>query len=100
MRDEGEWTLVAEEITRQEGDVGGTLGETAHEVGEPVLAVRNVDANAVAILDEPALEVSAHSVQHLKFEIVLGNLLGGSMPDGGRDHARVVRGDPVVEAAG
>ncbi len=46
------------------------------------------------------MQVGAHSVQHLKFEIVLGYLLRRCVANGRRDHPRVVRGDAVIEATG
>src|SRR5713226_7991917 len=85
--------LRTEEIAHKEADVSRTLGETPHEIGKPVAAVRDVDADAIAILDEPALQVGAHSVQHLKSEVVLGNLFRRGMANGRRNHARLVRGD-------
>ncbi len=92
--------LPSQEIADEEADVGGTLCETAHEVGKPVAAEGNIDPDAIAILDQLALEIGAHAVQHLKFEIVLGNLLSRGKANGRGDHMRVVGGDAVVEAAG
>src|SRR5260370_15109536 len=87
-------------MAENETEVCGTFGEAAHKVGEPVLAVGNVDADAIAILDEPALQIGAHPVQHLKLEIVFGNLLRRGMANGRRNRARVVRGDTVIKTAG
>src|SRR4029077_2472142 len=92
--------LRAEEISQHEAEVGRALGKTAHEVGEPVVAIRNVNAQPVAILHKLALQVGAHAIKHLKLEIILGDLLGGRPANGFRNHVRIVRGYPVVEAAG
>src|SRR5260370_7439290 len=82
--------LGTEEIADEEAEVGGAFGEAAHEVGEPVLAVRDVDADAIAVLDEPALQIGAHSIQHLKFEIVLGHLLACRITTPSRDPTRLL----------
>src|SRR5450631_1556955 len=58
--------LSLEEVLGQEEDVGGTLGEATHEVGVPLGAEGDVDADAVALLDKPALEVAADAVEHLE----------------------------------
>src|SRR5229473_5664967 len=92
--------LRAEKIAENEAEVRWPFGKAPHEIRKPVLAVGNVDADAVAILDEAALQIGAHSVQHLKLEIVLGDLLRGGMANGRRDHARIVRRNTVVKAAG
>src|SRR5580704_4429031 len=84
----------------KETEVGGALGKPAHEIREPVVAVGDVDAQAIAVFHKHALQVSAHAVEHLKLEIVFGNPPGGRPANGFRDHVRVVRGDSVVKAAG
>src|SRR3977135_903833 len=90
----------AEKMAEEEADVGGALGEAAHEIGEPVLAERDVDADAIAVPDQASLQVGANAVEHLKLEVIFGDLLGRRMADGRRDHPRIVRGDAVIEAAG
>src|SRR5271155_4312197 len=45
----GGWSLGAEKIAGEEGQVGGALGQAAHEIGEPFLAVRDVDSETVAV---------------------------------------------------
>ena len=92
--------LRAEEIAQQEAEVGGALGETAHEVGEPVVAVRNVNAQRGSHPSQAALQVGAYAIEHLKLEIILGDLLGRRPANGLRNHVRIVRGNAVVEAAG
>src|ERR1019366_5430656 len=49
--------LGAGKIADHETNIRRALGQTAHEVGEPVIAVRDVDADAVAIPDQPALKI-------------------------------------------
>src|SRR5271156_2740657 len=83
----------------KETEVGGALGKAAHEIRDPIVAVGDVDAQAIAVFHQHALQVGTHAVQHLKLEIVFGNLPGGCRANGFRDHARVVRGDSVVKAA-
>ena len=53
---------AAEEVAGEDGYVGGALGKAAHEVGEPVAAVGDVDAQAIALFDQAALQVGAHNV--------------------------------------
>src|SRR5205823_10582115 len=92
--------LLAEESADQEAEVCGTLGKTPHKIRKPVFAIRNVHADAIAILDQLALQISAYSVQHLKLKIVLGDLLRRGKANGCGNHARVVRRNGVIEAAG
>jgi hypothetical protein len=40
---------LAREVTQEEGDVGGALGEAAHEIGEPITAEGDVHADAVTV---------------------------------------------------
>src|ERR1700738_2348822 len=91
---------AAEEVAGEEGYVGGALGQTAHEVGEPVAAVGDVDAQAIAVFDEAALEIGAHAVEHLALEVIFSNLFGGGEANGRGDHGGIVRGDAVIKAAG
>src|SRR3984893_17938330 len=90
---------AAEEVTGEEGYVGGALSQAAHEVGEPVAAVGNVDAQAIAVFDEAALQIGAHTVEHLEFKIIFGDLFGSGEANGRGDHGRIVCGDSVIEAA-
>src|ERR1700674_5006398 len=91
---------AAEEVAGEEGYVGGALGQAAHEVGEPVAAVGDVDAQAVAVFDEAALQIGAHTVEHLELKIVFRDLFGGGEANGRGDHGGIVRGNSVIEAAG
>src|SRR5208283_864616 len=90
----------AEVVAEDEADVGGALRETAHEVGEPLRAEGHVDAHAVAITNQLTLEIGANSIEHLKLKIILGDFLFRGPADGGRDHARIVRGNRMIETAG
>jgi hypothetical protein len=75
----GRDSLVFEEIPGQEEDVGGAFCEAAHEVGVPLVAEGDVDADAVALGGEFALEVAADAVEHLEFE---GGFLDAAFVDG------------------
>jgi hypothetical protein len=68
------WLKLAEEITGEEAQVGGAFGESTHEVGKPVLAVGNVDADAKTVADQPALQIGAHAVEHLELKIAFRDL--------------------------
>src|SRR5256885_1125641 len=49
---------LAEHAARDERDVGGTLGEAAHEVGIPLRAEGHVHSHAVAVAHERILQDS------------------------------------------
>jgi len=80
---------VFEEVLRQEEDVGWPLGEAAHEVGVPLRAEGDVDADAEALGDEGALEIAADAVEHLELE-------GGLVTAGLGDEVSHVVDDGVV----
>src|SRR5580704_3023512 len=92
--------LRAEEISEQEAKVGGALSEAPHEIREPIVAKRNVNAESIAVLHEAALQIGADAVEHLKLKVILGDLFGSGPANGFRDHARVVGSDAVVKTAG
>src|SRR5256885_15326635 len=54
---------------REEGEVGGALGEAAHQVPVPAVAVRQVDPDRVPPLRQPALLPPPHPVEHLELEL-------------------------------
>ena len=86
---------------QEEGQVGGALGEAAHEVGKPVSAERHGQAHAIALLHELRREGGADAVEHLKLETALFRKAQGfGERDNAIDDARVVRGDGRVPLAG
>src|ERR1700756_1741115 len=92
--------LVPEEVAQEEHQVGGPLGQATHEIGKPIAAVWNINAEAVAVFNELPLQVGSHAVKHLELKIVLGDFLGRREANRLRDHARVVGGYGVIKAAG
>src|SRR6185437_9724149 len=92
--------LFLHQVFGQEEDVGGALGEAAHEVGVPLGAEWGVDAEVVAFCYERALEVAADSVQHLELEAAFGDGFFLNEAFGGGDHGWVVGGDAVIDSAG
>src|SRR3972149_9554376 len=64
---------TAQKAAQEEEEGGGTLGQAAHEVGEPGVPVRDVDADPVAGGDERGLQVAADPVEHLELETVPGH---------------------------
>src|SRR5215211_3222108 len=54
--------LAFEEVLHHEPDVGGALGEPAHEVRVPRLPVRHVDPHVVALSRQALLQVAPHAV--------------------------------------
>jgi hypothetical protein len=92
--------LISEEVLREEEDVRGALGEAAHEVGVPLGAEGDVDANAEALRGELALEVAADAVEHLELEGGLrDSLFGHEATDLGND-GFVVGGDAAEDGGG
>lgn len=89
---------MAGEVAQDEEEIGGPLGEAAHEVGVPGVAVGDVEAEAVAGGDEHALQVAADAVEHLKLEGGGAASGAGGMFDDDVDHAGVVGGEGGVLA--
>ena len=59
----------AEEVARHEEQISRPLSQTAHEVGIPLGSEWHVDADLITFPDQFALEIAAHSIQHLKLEV-------------------------------
>jgi|HubBroStandDraft_1064217.scaffolds.fasta_scaffold00870_16 hypothetical protein len=57
-----------QQIPRDEQDIGRPLAQPPHEVGIPLAAEGNVDADAPAVTRELSLQVAADAVEHLEFE--------------------------------
>ena len=55
---------------QEERQVGGALGQPAHEVSVPLRAERYVDPDVIALVGQPSLLGIADAVQHLVLEIV------------------------------
>ena len=92
--------LGSEEVARQEEDVGGAFGQPAHEVGVPLGAEGDVDADAVALADELALQVAADAVEHLELEGWSFDLVRVSEAAEFVDDGLVVGGDAAKDLAG
>src|SRR5215218_7612392 len=65
------------QVGEEEVEVGGAFGEAAHDVGVPLGAVGEVDAEAVAFGDNLLLEVAADAVEHLELEAVAVAVVAG-----------------------
>lgn len=89
---------MAGEVAEDEEKVGGPFGQAAHEVGVPGVAVRDVEAKAVAGGDEHALEVAADAIEHLEFEGGRAAAGAGGVFEDDVDHAGVVGGEGWVFA--
>ena len=90
--------LFFQHVSGYEEDVGGALGEAAHEVGVPLVAEGNVDADVVAFFDELLLEVATDAVEHLEFEAGGRDVVFFGVGFGGFDHFFIVCGEAVIEA--
>jgi hypothetical protein len=93
-----ELRLVFEKVFREKENVGGALGEAAHEVGVPLWTEGDVDADAVALGREAVLEIAANAVEHLKLEGMLVDLVG--LDEGAHlvDDRLVVGGDAAEDS--
>ncbi len=91
--------LVLEEVLREEEHVGGTFGQTAHEIGVPLGAEGDVDADAEAFSDELALQVATDAVEHLELEGSLVDAVLGYEGTELRDDGLVVGGDAAEDWA-
>src|SRR5829696_974031 len=76
------------QVREEEVEVGGAFGEAAHEVGVPLGAVGEVDAEAVAFGDDLLLEVAADAVEHLELEAATVAAVAGDQGPGETDHGR------------
>src|SRR5256714_13919564 len=87
---------LAHDVARDEGHVGGPLGETTHAIRLPLGAERDVDAYAVTVLHGLFLEVAAYAVEHLELETVGSDLLLLRETLRLVDHRRIMRGDAGI----
>ncbi len=88
------------EVFGEKEKVSGTLGESAHEIGIPGVAVRDVEPQGEAAGDKFGLKVAADAVEHLKFEAVGGEFLFLDEADGLAEDIFVVAGDGRVGSFG
>ena len=79
--------------------LAGRSARPAHEVGVPLAAEGDVDADVVSLGDELALQIAANAKKHLKFEMTAVDVALRDKGFGGRDHFFVVRGEAVVDRA-
>src|SRR3989442_11156161 len=56
------------DVAEQERDVGGALGETAHEVRIPLFPKGDVDADVPPLAPQRVLQVAPYALQHLELE--------------------------------
>lgn len=66
---------VFEQILDDEECVCGSFGEAAGEVGVPLVAEGDVDADVEAVFHETILEVAADSEEHLEFESIFRDVV-------------------------
>jgi hypothetical protein len=93
-----EGDLALEEVLCEEEDVGGALGQAAHEVGVPLGAEWNVDADAEAFGSELSLQVAADAVEHLELEGGFGDVVFADEVAHGFDDGFVVGGEAAEDA--
>src|SRR3989441_690862 len=87
------------DVAEQEGDVGGALGETAHEVRIPLFPKGDVDADVPPLAPQRVLQVAPYAVQHLELEAGRRDASPARERLRVRDDPDVVRRDPGVDAA-
>src|SRR5215212_5015907 len=88
--------LAFREILQHEPDIRRPLGEPAHEVRIPVFSIRNIDSQVETVARELSLQVSPHTVQHLKLVLLFRDSFTLGKVDRGVDHLRIVRRDAVI----
>src|ERR1700722_16782753 len=88
----------AKQIPRDEPDVGGAFGESPHEVRIPRGAVRNVQTQAIAQIDNAALQIAANSIQHLKLELFRADFALACIAESFADDRFVVSRDRRIGA--
>ena len=67
--------LFLKEIPRQERHVCRAFRQPPHEIRIPLAPERDIEANVIALLRQLELKITAYSIQHLKFEMLFGNVL-------------------------
>src|SRR5450756_1951719 len=95
----GAWSGT-QQVLGEEEDVRGAFSQPAHEVGIPFATKRDVDANVVAFADQPALQIAAHSIEHLEFKMIGGDALILGIAFGGLDYRFIMRSQAVIDRAG
>src|SRR5258707_74770 len=84
------WGLLAKQVSQNEQDICRTLGQATHVIGIPGTAEGHVQTHAVALRDQPALEIPAYAVQHLELEGISRDLSLGGVSLSGGNHIFVV----------
>ncbi len=67
--------------------------------GKPILPKGNVNTHPKSALHQPPLQIGANSIQHLKLEIIFRDSLLRRPANRLADHLRIMRRDPVINAA-
>jgi len=88
------------DAAEEEHEVPRLLGQAAHEVAVPLLAVGDVDAHLVAAVGDALLLLGPDAVEHLVLEGLGGASVLGGQGAGDLDEPRVVAGDHRVPLAG
>src|SRR5215217_3396673 len=88
--------LTLREILQHEPDIRRPLGEPAHEVRIPVFSVRNIDSQVESVARELSLQITPHTVEHLKLVLLFPDTFPFSEVDRSIDHLRIVRRDAVI----
>src|SRR5581483_10419978 len=87
------------QVSEDKEEVGGSLGQTAHEVRVPLGPERNVNAHLPALSHQALLQITPDAVQHLELECVPRNVLANGERFCLIDNALVMRGQPMIDPA-
>src|SRR5256885_15020619 len=82
---------LPEEVSNEEAHIRGSLGKPPHEIRKPVVAIGDINADAVTVPHQPLLQIDSHAVQHLKLEVVFRDFIFRRTPDCRSNHARIMR---------
>jgi len=86
------------QVADKKNNVCGALSQASHEIGIPVRAVGNVDADIVAIPSKLLLQIAPYAVQHLEFERVFRDISDLNEFLRGLDYARIVSRNRGIDA--
>src|SRR5690242_16660588 len=90
--------LTPEDVACDEHQVGRALGHPARQVGIPLRAEGNVDADVIALARQLFLQVTADAIEHLELEARARDVVRLGVTDGLTDDMLVVSGDGGIGA--
>src|SRR6266850_848918 len=74
--------LPLEHVLHNEPYIGRSFGQTPHKVRIPLFTVRNIHSHVVTVTCKLLLQVTTHTIEHLKLECTLLYLFFCSVRNG------------------